>query len=147
MGETAFKQSLHAFIQRWNGKHPLPWDMFNTFNNVSGKNYNWFFHNWFYEPNYLDIGVQSVRPDKGGYTLDVRNTGGMAMPFDVQLVYQDGSKESLHQTPAVWQRDIRRAQVKLRTARKLESLHLDGGIWTDFRPDDNGWKVHQLTMK
>jgi len=140
MGEPAFSKALHGFMQRWNGKHPLPWDMFNTFNDVSGKNYNWFFHNWFYESNYLDIGIRSLRPDSGGYLVEIVNTGGMAMPFDVQLVYQDGSKESLHQTPAVWQRDPKRIQVKVRTSKKLKSAYLEGGIWTDFQPQDNRWE-------
>ena len=35
MGEDAFKTSLHAFIERWHEKRPLPWDMFNTFNDTS----------------------------------------------------------------------------------------------------------------
>ena len=37
MGDKAFKASLHEFITRWNGKHPLPWDMFNTFNDYLGR--------------------------------------------------------------------------------------------------------------
>ena len=139
MGDAAFKKSLHAFMQRWNGKHPLPWDMFNTFNNVSGTNYNWFFKNWFYEPTYLDIGVKSVSPDKDGYSLEIVNTGGKAMPFDIQLVYQDGGKETLHQTPAVWQENASQTLVKLKTSKKLKSLTLDGGIWMDFQPKDNSW--------
>ena len=38
MGDVAFKAALHEFMARWNGKHPLPWDMFNTFNDASGQN-------------------------------------------------------------------------------------------------------------
>ena len=34
-GRRPFKTSLHAFIDRWNGKRPLPWDMFNTFSDTS----------------------------------------------------------------------------------------------------------------
>jgi hypothetical protein len=29
-------------MARWHGKHPLPWDTFNPFNDASGQNYNWF---------------------------------------------------------------------------------------------------------
>ncbi|RYY67615.1 MAG: M1 family peptidase, partial [Chitinophagaceae bacterium] len=31
LGDDVFRKSLHGFMQRWNGKHPLPWDMFNSF--------------------------------------------------------------------------------------------------------------------
>ena len=29
-------------MDRWNGKHPAPWDFFYTFNDVSGQDLNWF---------------------------------------------------------------------------------------------------------
>src|SRR5207253_6995171 len=29
LGDAEFKKGLHEFINRWHGKHPLPWDMFN----------------------------------------------------------------------------------------------------------------------
>lgn len=137
MGDAAFSNALHAFMERWNGKHPLPWDMFNTFNDVSATNYNWFFRNWFYEPNYMDIGIGGVQAEDSGYRLDIVNTGGMAVPFDVVLVYADKSTETLHQTPAVWHHDGRRTQVKVATTKKLRSVTLQGGLWVDFAPQDN----------
>lgn len=139
MGEAAFKKALHAFMERWNGKHPLPWDMFNTINDVSGKNYNWFFSNWFYGPYYLDIGVKSLRRRDGGYDLEVSNSGGMAMPFDVVMEYKDGSRAVEHQTPGVWERNLTVAKVQLNTEKELKSLSLEGGIWVDFAPKDNAW--------
>ncbi|MFN8475137.1 MAG: M1 family metallopeptidase [Anaerolineae bacterium] len=54
MGEEAFKKALLEFMARWNGKRPLPWDMFNTFNSASGQDLTWFFQNWFFETNYMD---------------------------------------------------------------------------------------------
>ena len=29
-----FIKSLHAFVNRWNGKHPTPYDLFYTFNEL-----------------------------------------------------------------------------------------------------------------
>ena len=52
LGDALFKKCLHAYMNRWNGKHPLPWDFFNTFNNVSGKNLDWFWNNWFFSTDY-----------------------------------------------------------------------------------------------
>ena len=48
LGDAAFRKALHAFIDRWHGKHPIPWDMFNTFNDVTGQNLNWFWNKWYF---------------------------------------------------------------------------------------------------
>lgn len=140
MGDVAFKQALHEFMARWNGKHPLPWDMFNTFNNASGQNYNWFFNNWFFSYNYLDLAVKSVQPTNGGYSLQVENLGGMAMPFDVNVVYADGSKASFRQNPRIWKDSPQMATIPIRSTQTLKSLTLDGGIFMDLNPADNTWE-------
>jgi hypothetical protein len=31
VGDELFKKSLHGFMDRWHGKHPIPWDMFYSF--------------------------------------------------------------------------------------------------------------------
>ncbi|MBW4467105.1 MAG: M1 family metallopeptidase [Pegethrix bostrychoides GSE-TBD4-15B] len=140
MGDAAFKHALHEFMARWHGKHPLPWDMFNTFNNASGENYNWFFNNWFFSYNYLDLAIKSVQPTDSGYALQVENLGGMAMPFDVKLVYADGSKASFRQTPGIWQDAPQTATVRINSAKPLKSVALEGGIFVDFNPSDNIWE-------
>lgn len=47
MGDAAFRSALHLFMSRWQGKRPLPWDMFNSFNDAGFGNHDWFFRNWF----------------------------------------------------------------------------------------------------
>jgi aminopeptidase N len=42
LGDELFKKCLHEYMNRWHGKHPLPWDFFFTFNDVTKKNLNWF---------------------------------------------------------------------------------------------------------
>ena len=72
-------------MERWHGKRPLPWDMFNSFNNAGVGNYNWFFNNWFFGYNYMDIGLGEVRSDGDAHKIQVKNMGGMAMPFDLVM--------------------------------------------------------------
>jgi len=139
LGDELFRRALHAWMERWHGKHPLPWDMFNTFNQVSGRNLDWFWNNWFFSNHYIDLAVASVTRAGGGYTVVLNNVGGMAAPVDLRLRYADGSTETLHQTPAIWQADPRRATVAVRTGKVLQSLELDGGIFMDARPADNRW--------
>ncbi|NTU83134.1 MAG: META domain-containing protein [Chloroflexales bacterium] len=139
VGDEAFKQALNAFIERWNGKHPLPWDMFNTFNDVSGQDLNWFFQRWFFEPNYVDLTVAGVEKTDSGVTVQVKNVGGMPIPFDVVATYADGTSETFHQSPALWQESPEAAIVQISGTKELATLTLDAGIYTDVTPDDNAW--------
>jgi Asp-tRNA(Asn)/Glu-tRNA(Gln) amidotransferase A subunit family amidase len=141
MGDEAFKAALHEFMARWNGKRPLPWDMFNTFNDVSDENLNWFFHNWFFEGYYIDLAVREVNAVDGGYEIVVGNPGGLAAPFDVKVVYADGTEESFRQGPGVWKGSIEQATVPLETDRELKSVTLEGGIFQDSSPNDNTWEA------
>ena len=140
MGDATFKSALHEFMNRWYGKRPLPWDMFNSFNNASGENYNWFFNNWFFSYNYMDLAIASVQSTARGYSLQVQNVGGMAMPFDVKVVYTDGSEAKFRQNPRIWKDSTQVATVSINSSKQLKSLSLDGGIFVDFNPSNNTWK-------
>lgn len=135
LGDDLFKKALHAYMDTWNGKHPIPWDYFNSFNTATGKNLNWFFNNWFFTNNYLDIAIKGISPDKK--VITVENIGGFAIPFDVIITYADQSKAVLHQTPAVWEKSPKTVKIILKSTKKIEQIELDGGIFMDATPENN----------
>jgi hypothetical protein len=139
LGDELFKKCLHAYMNRWNGKHPLPWDFFNTFNNVTGKNLDWFWNNWFFSTSYNDLGVTEVKKSSGGYTVTVKNTGGFFSPADVVVKYTDGTTETKHISPAVWEKNAKQTQVSIASKKKIESVKLDGGIFMDADVSNNQW--------
>jgi len=140
LGDDLFKKALHNYMNNWNGKHPIPWDYFNSMSSGSGKDLNWFFYNWFFTPSYIDLALESAIPLKErGYLLHILNIGGFAIPFDVVATYADGSTERFHQTPIVWQKDQKQITVKVPTTKEVKSLTLDGGIFMDANEADNTW--------
>jgi len=139
LGDELFKKCLHAYMDRWHGKHPTPWDFFYTFNNVSGKNLNWFWSRWFFESTYIDIAITDVKQAGAGFTALIDNVGGMPVPFDLVANFSDGTTERFHQTPAVWQADQKKANVSIKTKKKIKSLIIDGGIWMDADENNNEW--------
>ena len=139
LGDEMFKKCLHAYMDRWHGKHPLPWDFFYTFNNVSEKNLNWFWNNWFFSHNYIDMDLTDVKKNGNSYTLSIKNIGGMAAPVDVIATYEDGSTEKFHQTPAIWANNQTQATVNINTKKKVQSIKLEGGIWMDADTSNNSW--------
>ena len=142
LGDELFRKCLHAYMERWNGKHPTPWDFFYTFDDVAGRPLDWFWTNWFFSNGYIDLAVKGVEKVKGssGYAVTVANIGGMDAPFDLVVTLADGSTKRLHQTSAVWQKDGAQAVIPVRTSSAVKSVEIDGGIWVDANAADNSWK-------
>jgi hypothetical protein len=142
LGDKLFKKALHNYMNNWNGKHPIPWDYFYSMEKGSGKDLDWFFYNWFFTPGYIDLDLARVDKSAKGYVLDIRNVGGFAVPFDVVATYGDGSTESFHQTPKVWERDQKEISVRIETGKAVTALKLDGGIFMDANEKDNTWTAN-----
>lgn len=141
LGDRLFLKALHVYMDNWHGKHPIPWDFFNSINSGSGRNLNWFFNNWFFTNDYIDLNLQSVSEDNTGYLLSVQNIGGFAIPFDVKLTYADGSTQTLHQTPIVWQHNQQQIWIQIKTTKAIRSATLDNGIFMDADASNNSWKA------
>lgn len=140
LGDALFKKCLQEFMRRWNGKHPMPWDMFYTFNEVSGKNLDWFWRKWFFEPSYIDIAIQSVKQAAKQYSITLQNIGGMTAPVTIVFNYTDGTKASIHQTPAIWEKNQELAVINLVAKKQVQSITLEGGIYMDADKGNNEWK-------
>jgi Peptidase family M1 domain len=139
LGDDTFGKALHAFMNRWHGKHPIPWDFFNTVNDVTGRHLNWFWNSWYFSNNYIDLAVAGVSKTGNGYTVVIDNIGGMPAPVDLEARFGDGSSEVIHETPAIWEANQRKATVEISTRKSIQSLALNGGIWMDADSTNNRW--------
>jgi hypothetical protein len=52
----------------------------------------------------------------------VHNIGVFAIPFDVIVTYDDGSNESFHQTPIIWERNQKEISVKIKTGKAVKTV-------------------------
>ncbi len=141
LGDELFKKALHSYMDNWHGKHPIPWDYFNSMNTASGKNLNWFFNNWFFTNYYNDLALKNVVKAVGGYKVEVQNVGGFVIPFDIKLTYADGTTESFHQTPAVWEKNQKEVTITVKSTKVVKSAVLDNGIFMDADESNNKWTV------
>ena len=140
LGDSTFKKALHYYMNAWNGKHPIPWDYFNCMNTGSGQNLNWFFKNWFFSNHYIDLKVDTIQKQNDFYTVNVKNVGGFAIPFDIKITYADGETNTMHETPAVWKNNETKQVFEISSKKIIKSVELDGGIFMDYTPNDNIWK-------
>lgn len=141
LGDELFKKGLHEFMNRWNGKHPTPWDMFFSFNSGSGKDLNWFWNNWYFSNYYIDFAIQNVTTSPTQAIVTLQNIGGYVAPVDVVVTFADGTKETFHQTPGIWQANQKQATVKLPVKKKVQSVTLEDGIFMDADEHNNSWKA------
>jgi hypothetical protein len=139
LGDELFKKALHAYMDNWHGKHPIPWDYFNSMSAGSGKNLNWFFNNWFFTNYYIDLDLRNGVKSNGSYAFSIYNIGGFAVPFDMNVTYADGTTQSFHQTPAVWEHNQKQIEIRIKTTKTIKSVVLDGGIFMDADTSNNKW--------
>jgi hypothetical protein len=61
MGRDLFDYSFKTYAQRWMFKHPTPEDFFRTMEDASAVDLDWFWREWFFTTDYVDIGVKEVK--------------------------------------------------------------------------------------
>jgi hypothetical protein len=141
LGDSLYRVALHEYIARWHGKHPTPWDYFNTFNDATRQNLDWFWQRWFLDNGYIDVAISSVAQAANGASVVLDNIGGMPAPVTLVVRYADGSADSLRQTSSIWKANARRATVSLPARKRVESVALEGGIWMDANPANDRWSA------
>jgi peptidase M1-like protein len=141
LGDDLFKTALHHYMNNWNGKHPIPWDYFYSINTGAKQNLNWFWNNWFFSNNYIDLKVKNAQSKNNKTTVTIENIGGFDIPFDVVLTTKDGKEKRQHFTPSVWNKNEKTISVTVDNNEASSSVKLDGGIFMDATPDDNTFKL------
>jgi len=141
LGDATFEKCLQAYIARWHGKHPSPWDFFYTFDDASGRDLDWFWSDWFFSNHYIDVKVAGAQKTGDGYDITLDNVGGMYAPVDLVLGLADGSSKTVHETPAIWKENGKRAVVHVNADGTLTSVKLGHGIWVDADTSNDGWEA------
>jgi hypothetical protein len=139
LGDELFKKALQTYMANWHGKHPIPWDYFNAMAQGSGRNLTWFFNNWFFTNNYIDLALNHGDKTADGYRFSISNIGGFAIPFDLTVTYTDGSTQTVHETPAIWEQNQKAVAVDVKTAKAVKSATIDGGVFMDADESNNKW--------
>ncbi|MEP7233423.1 MAG: M1 family metallopeptidase, partial [Ginsengibacter sp.] len=137
LGDDVFRKCLHGFMDRWHGKHPIPWDFFYSFNNISGQNLNWFWNAWFFTNSYIDLSLSKINKTGTDYKIDIANIGGFPVPIDLQLNFTDGSMQTVHKSPAIWEANQKGASVTVSSKKSLQSVQLVSGIYMDANETNN----------
>jgi aminopeptidase N len=108
LGAATFDQAFREYTRRWAFKHPTPADFFRTIENVSGRDLTWFWRDWWYGTETLDLTLTKVVTRGEGKDREVvfevmRNTAPI-FPVEVRVKYDDGSTQDFAFPVEVWGR-------------------------------------------
>jgi hypothetical protein len=103
LGPARFDEAFREYSQAWMFKKPQPVDFFRAMEEGAGDQLNWFWRGWFYTTHFNDQAIVSVAAQpadsvtgstaKGRYyyRASLENKGGLVMPLDLEIGYDDGT--------------------------------------------------------
>ncbi|MEZ4966607.1 MAG: M1 family metallopeptidase [Saprospiraceae bacterium] len=139
LGYESFHRCMTGYMDRWKSKHPMPFDFFNTWNEISGQNLDWFWRPWFFEWGYPDLGIQGIVRDEAAncQVLLIERKGNIPVPIHVEVEYTDGSKETFHQTAAVWKDGKQQFRISCARGKQVKTATLGLNTIPDVDRSDN----------
>lgn len=149
IGPELFDQAFSEYIDRWAYKHPTRDDFFNTIEDVTGRELDWFWRGWFEKTWNLDQAVDSVNyvedDAANGALVSISNKRKMVMPVIMKVTLADGSTQTIELPVHVWHRgnqwthkldtNQRITRVELDPNKELPDVDASNNVWT--APDNN----------
>jgi hypothetical protein len=102
LGEETFHAAFREYGRRWLGRHPYPFDFFNTIEDVSKRDLGWFWNTWFFQPWSLDQAIGDVTMSGDALSVTVEDRGLAPMPVNVSVTRTGGTVERIDIPVDVW---------------------------------------------
>jgi hypothetical protein len=125
LGPETFGKAYKEYIRRWAYKHPSPYDLFNTFESVSGQDLSWFWRSWFFETWKLDQAIDTVTNVGDSVEIVIVNREKAPMPVRLTVTRIDGRVEPLTVPVDVWLRGERRRTLRIAREPTVRSIEID----------------------
>jgi aminopeptidase N len=141
VGEETFHRAYREYGRRWTGKHPYPYDFFNTIENVAGRDLSWFWQSWFYQPWPLDQAIASVQTAGDSTTITVDDRGLATMPVRLAVTRSDGSVQRVELPVERWLGGARRTTVRVAASPAVTKVEIDpDALFPDVNRQNQLWE-------
>jgi hypothetical protein len=141
LGDETFERARREFLRRWAWKHPYPWDLFVTFEDVSGRDLDWFWRAWYYETWTLDHALAAVEPAAdGSAVITIANRGRAPMP--VRLVITRANGDVIRRTLPVdpWLAGDTQTTTRIDAGPPVTRVEIDPDrVFPDIDRTNNTW--------
>jgi hypothetical protein len=140
-GEQRFGDVIREYIRRWNGRHPTPWDFFNTLEDATGEELAWLIRPWFFEYGFADLALGEVKRAGDSYRIEVVRVGANPVPIDLAITWADGSETLLHEPVSVWRSGNEHLVIEVLARGEISEIVLGNDITPDANQADNRYPV------
>lgn len=137
LGEELFKKALHEYMNLWNGKHPIPYDFFFTFNRIAGEDLSWFWKPWFFESGEADLSIDGIKNEGKSIIVTVKKEGSYPVPIDLKITYKDGSSGTFHKPASVWKSGNKTFDFKINLTGDYKKIELISVLGPDSNKQNN----------
>ncbi|MEO6668802.1 MAG: M1 family metallopeptidase [Ferruginibacter sp.] len=137
LGDELFFKGLHNYFRNWNGKHPMPYDFFNSMNVGSGKNLNWFWKRWFFDTGVPDLAIAKFTQTGNQKKIIIESKGTKPVPVNITVEYKDGSEEKFHRTVAAWEKGNKNITINFSSKKIVKRISLGSIYVPDVNKKDN----------
>jgi len=135
-----FHRGLVEYGRRWIGRHPQPYDFFNSMDAAAGRDLSWFWTTWFSEAWPLDQAIDSVAVAGDSVAVTIADRGLAPMPVLLVVTRADGSVQRLTVPVDVWLTGARRTQVRLAREPRIVRVEIDPeGLFPDVDRTNQIW--------
>ncbi|MBR2202442.1 MAG: hypothetical protein IJ894_17190 [Bacteroidales bacterium] len=131
VGKETMTKILREFVLTWRGKHPHPMDFYNLCSTISGKDLKEFFRSWMYSADYSDLAMASIDGNK----VTIRNIGGLMVPVELVVSYEDGTVGKEHRDALVWSGGKR--EITIEMPKKIKTAVVGDAYFPDMDESNN----------
>ena len=129
LGPETFHTAFVEYGKRWIGRHPQPYDFFNTMASVSGRDLSWFWQTWFYHAWSLDQALAGVQAGVGAgadsTAITIIDRGLAPMPVPLVVTRADGSTQRIEVPVSVWLGGKRQTVVMVASTPRITKVQID----------------------
>jgi len=142
LGDDVFRSAYRTYGLRWQYKHPTPYDFFNTFNSLAGRDLGWFWRTWWYETWTLDQAIASATVVADKMVVTIEDRGLAPMPVRLAVTRSDGGgrveRRELPVDP--WLAGATRQQISLDNPQTITKIEIDPEqVFPDVDRSNNRW--------
>ncbi|HJR68071.1 MAG TPA: M1 family metallopeptidase [Gemmatimonadaceae bacterium] len=141
LGDELFLRAYREYGRRWINKHPTPYDFWNTFEDVVGRDLDWFWTTWWFETWTLDQAVSGAREEGDALVVTIEDRGLAPMPVRLAITRADGSVERMELPVDPWLAGARTQTARIGSAATVRSVEIDPELaFPDVDRANNRWE-------
>jgi hypothetical protein len=144
MGPERFHKGLVEYGRRWIGRHPEPFDFFNTMSQAADRDLSWFWNSWFEHGWSLDQAIDSVSTAGDSVTVALSDRGLAIMPVHLAVTRVDSSVQVIDLPASVWLDGARRTTISVAAQPRVTRVEIDPESWfPDVDRENQVWRATQ----